>query len=137
MFKSNCPRSLWTYGLPHFAKIMQLTATNAAGLNGQTPLGHLTGETPDMSQYLDFGFYDWVWYKENAGLDAPRLGRFLDIADAICNTHSFHMLLESGLPIVASTVQRVTQLELETDTNKQRIKSFNDKIADRFKEGHL
>ena len=37
-------------------------------------LGALTGETPDISQYLDFGFYDWVWYKENAGLDIPRLG---------------------------------------------------------------
>ena len=116
---------------------MQLTATNAAGLNGLTPLGHLTGETPDISQYLDFGFYDWVWYKENAGLDVPRLGRFLGVADGMCNIHSFHMLPESGLPIIAGTVQRVTQLELQTDANKQRTKSFNDKIADRFKDTNL
>ena len=65
VFCTNCPRALWSYGLPHFAKLMQVTATKAAGLAGLTPLGYLTGETPDISQYLDFGFYDWVWYKEN------------------------------------------------------------------------
>ena len=49
IFKTNCPRALWNYGIPHIAKIMQLTATNAAGLNGQTPLGALLGDTPDIS----------------------------------------------------------------------------------------
>jgi len=39
IFKTNCPRALWVYGLPHFARIMQHTATYAAGLNGQTPIG--------------------------------------------------------------------------------------------------
>jgi hypothetical protein len=60
MFRTNCPRALWNYGLPHFAKIIQLTASTAAGLEGKTPLGKLTGETPDISQYLDFGWYDCV-----------------------------------------------------------------------------
>ena len=74
IFRTNCPRAVWNYGLPHFAKLMQLTASNAASLNGQTPLEVITGETPDISQYLDFGWYDWVWYKENAGLDVRLLG---------------------------------------------------------------
>mmetsp|Transcript_24453 Transcript_24453/g.37197 ORF Transcript_24453/g.37197 Transcript_24453/m.37197 type:complete len:170 (-) Transcript_24453:2332-2841(-) len=68
IFRTNCPKALWNYGLPHFAKLMQLTAANAAGLEGETPLGALLGETPDISAYLDFGWYDWVWFKENAGL---------------------------------------------------------------------
>ena len=55
----------------------------------------------------------------------------------MCNIHSFHILPESGIPIIAGTVQRVTQLELQTDANKQRTKSFNDKIADRFKDRNL
>ena len=60
IFRTNCSRALWNYELPHYAKLMQLTVSNAAGLNGKTPLGDLTGETPDISQYLDFGWYDWV-----------------------------------------------------------------------------
>ena len=31
IFRTNCPKSIWAYGLPHFAKLMQLTASNAAG----------------------------------------------------------------------------------------------------------
>ena len=66
MFRSNCPKALWTHGLPHFAKTLQLVVTKAAGLEGQTSLSHATGKIPDISQHLDFGFYDWVWHKENA-----------------------------------------------------------------------
>ena len=34
IFRTNCPKALWNYGLPHFAKLMQLTASNAASLQG-------------------------------------------------------------------------------------------------------
>ena len=37
-------------------------------LHGRTPLEEVTGKTPDISEYLDFGFYDYVWFRENAGL---------------------------------------------------------------------
>ena len=137
MFRTNCPRALWNYGLPHFAKLMQLTASNAAGLEGKTPLGKLTGETPDISQFLDFGWYDWVWFKENAGLDVPRIGRFLGIADSASNIMTYHILPESGIPIMAGTVQRVTELEKQTDATKERMKVYSDKIRDKFKEGRL
>ena len=137
VFKTNCPKCLWNYGLPHFAKLMQLTASNAADLQGRTPLGVLTGETPDISQYLDFGWYDWVWYRTNAGLDVPKLGRFLGVANSASNMLTFHILPESGIPIQAGTVQRVTEPEKQTDAVRERIKIFSNKIAEKFKEGRL
>ena len=137
IFRTNCPRALWNYGLPHFARLMSLTATNANEMNGRTPLEKVTGETPDISQYLDFGWYDWVWYKENAGLDVPRLGRFLGIADSSSNMMTFHVLPESGIVVRAGTVQRVTKLELDTDAVRDRVKQFNGKMADKFKEQRL
>lgn len=137
IFRTNCPKALWNYGLPHFARLMQVTATNAADLDGKTPLEALTGETPDISQYLDFGWYDWVWYKENAGLDVPKLGRYLGVAESYTNLMTFHILPESGRPVAAGTVQRVTQLERQTDAVKTRMKRYEEKIAAKFKEGHL
>ena len=137
IFRTNCPKALWNYGLPHFAKLMQLTASNAASLQGRTPLEVVTGETPDISQYLDFGWYDWVWFKENAGLDVPRLGRFLGIANSASNLMSFYILPISGRPIVAGTVQRVTHLELQTDSVQERVHEYNRKIADKSKEGRI
>ena len=47
---------------------MQTTASFIADLQVRTTLEALTGDTPDISQYLDFGFYDRVWFKEDAGL---------------------------------------------------------------------
>ena len=40
----------------------------------------VTGETPNISEYLDFGFYDWVWYKDNARLGKNSIGQWLGIA---------------------------------------------------------
>ena len=57
MFRTYFPKALWNYGIPYVAKIMQITASFASDLQGRTPLEALTGETPDISQYLDFGFY--------------------------------------------------------------------------------
>ena len=79
---------------------MQLTASHAADLNGQTPLGKLLGETSDTSQCLDFVWCNLVWYKENAGLDVPCLGRFLGIADAASNLMSHCILPETCMPII-------------------------------------
>ena len=137
IFRTNCPRVLWNFGLPHFAKIMQLTASYAADLNGRTQLGALLGETPDISQYLDFGWYDWVWYKENAGLDVPRIGKFLGITNSSSNILTFYILPESGIPIQAGTVQRVTEPEKNTESVKERMKSHSDRMAVKFKEKRL
>ena len=34
---------------------------------GRTALEQLTGKTPGICEYLDFTFYDWCWYNDNAG----------------------------------------------------------------------
>ena len=48
--------------------------------NGRTPLKIITGEKPYVSEYLDFGFYDWVTYHKNAGLGLPEIGRWLGVS---------------------------------------------------------
>ena len=62
---------------------MLIKALFAANLQGRTPLEALTGEMPDISQYLDFGFYDRVWFKEYAGLGETKLARFLGISHQV------------------------------------------------------
>ena len=41
---------------------------------GRTPLEIITGDTPDLTEYLAFGFYDWVPYSQNAGVGEPGRG---------------------------------------------------------------
>ena len=122
MFRTYCPRKLWCYGIPHVAKIMKLTASFAANLQGRTPLEALTGETPDISKYLDFGFYDQVWLKEDAGLGEIKLGRFLRVSKQVGSLMSYWVLPASGIPVSRTSVQRVTNLESQTEQFQRRFK---------------
>ena len=46
---------------------------------GKTPLEYITGETPDISEYLEFTFYDWVTYRANAGLGEIYIGQCVGV----------------------------------------------------------
>ena len=35
----------------------------------------ITGDTPDISEYLDFGTYDWIICRSNTGMVPIELGR--------------------------------------------------------------
>jgi hypothetical protein len=48
-------------------ELMQRTTSSSYHSNGRTPIEIITGDTPDISEYLDFGLYDWVLYKSNSG----------------------------------------------------------------------
>ena len=41
------------------------------------------GMTPDISDYLDFGFYDHVSYKENTGLGMMAIVRWLGVSHRV------------------------------------------------------
>lgn len=61
MIRKKVPRKLWDYGLRWVSETMSLTHTTSGTRNigeGCIPLTQVTGETPDISEYLDFGFYD-------------------------------------------------------------------------------
>ena len=68
MMKRSVPKRLWDYGLQWVVEIRQRTASSAGNLHDHTGLEKVTGETPEILEYVDFSFYDWCWYKENAGM---------------------------------------------------------------------
>ena len=68
MIQGLAPRKFWDYGMRWVCKVMQRTSAQEGGLGGRTLIESVTGKTVDISKYLDFGFYDQVWYHENAGI---------------------------------------------------------------------
>ena len=62
MTKRGVPKRLWDYGLQWAVEIMQCITSTAGSLHGRTGLEKVMGETPEISEYIDFGFYDWCWY---------------------------------------------------------------------------
>jgi hypothetical protein len=82
-----------------------------------------------MSEYLDFGFYDHVSYKENAGLGATAIGRWLGVSHRVGGLMSHWALTQNATVMSRMTVQRVTNLEKETDEMKAGIKEFDAEIS--------
>ena len=113
---------------------MLLTSTHAGGLNEIFPLKGITGETPEILEYLDFGFYDRCWYHYNAGLIPPPVGRWLGMSHRIVSAMSYWILTKTGNVISRTTVQQVTNLEIQTDTVKDGFDVFNTEIHRRIKE---
>ena len=122
--KKNVPDRLWDYGIDYICETGNLTTNSSRYSNGRVPLECITGETPDISEYMDFGFYDWVSYRSNAGLGTPSIGRWLGVSHRVGQLMSYWILTRSGQVVSCCTVQRVTNLEKQTDETKERMKDF-------------
>jgi hypothetical protein len=79
MHRDQAPEALWGSGFEHTDQIRQNMAHKNFGWH--TPLEVLTGDTPDISDILSLGYYDWVWYWNPTSARFPaeprKLGRWL------------------------------------------------------------
>ena len=134
MIRRRVPQELWDYGISWCSETSSLTYSNTRGFNfSGIPRESVTGETEDISEYLDFGFYDRVWYKDNAGLSPSQPGRWLGVSKRTGRLMCYHVLTQKGSIVSRSTVQRVTHLELQTETVRDTFKEFDDRIRKKFK----
>ena len=60
MVSKNFPRRVWEFGLKHATNVIQMIPSST--LNGRMTIESVTGENPDISDYVNTNFYDLVWY---------------------------------------------------------------------------
>ena len=113
---------------------MQKTSSDACTLHGRTGLEKVTGETPEISEYIDFGFNDQCWYKENAGMGETKMGRWLGVSHKTGSLMSFWVLMPSCRVVSRTSVQRITNLELQEKTNKRRMTAFDDAVKEYLRD---
>ena len=128
MSKRRVPKRLWDYGIVWVCETMSLTANSSFALAGRTPIEQVTGETPDISEYLDFEFYDWIWYKDNAGVGDNSYGSWLGVSHRVGNLMSYWILTIAGRVVSRTTVPRITNLEQGTNEVKERMKEYSEQI---------
>ena len=59
MTKKNVPKRLWDFGLIYEAEMLSRMALRD---DRRTGYELVTGQTADISEWLDFEFYDLVWW---------------------------------------------------------------------------
>ena len=131
MHHKHVPRRLWDYGLKWVSEVRVRTSSDAADLKGRTPLEQVTGDTVDISEYLDFGFYNWCWYHENARLGPTKLGRWLGVAHRVGGLMPYWILTVNSTVIARTTVQRVTSLEMQQAHMKETTLAFDEAKRDK------
>ena len=72
MRKKRVPKRLWDFGLIYESELL---SSMARGCNKRSGYEEVTGDTPDISEWLDFEFYDLVWW-----IDRPNKPDITDTA---------------------------------------------------------
>ena len=114
MIRKQVPKVLWDYGMIWVSEIMSRTYSAAGNLNGLIPIQGVTGETEDISEYSDFGFYDRVWYKDNAGTSPSKLGHWLGVSKRVGRAMCYWILTSTGSVSSRTIVQYLREDEVCT-----------------------
>ena len=131
--KKQVPKRLWDYVLVWVAQIMCRTY-NAS--TGRTGLEAITGDSVDISEWVDFGMYDPVWYWDTPhDEENPRPGRWLGVSHRVGSALCYWVVNMEGHVLSRTTVQHVTEVELKTnqifDLFQQLDKSLQTKLSDK------
>jgi hypothetical protein len=65
MIKTGSPRVLWDHCIELEALICSSTRNNVYMTNGEVPETIMTGSTANISHICEFGWYDWVMFRNN------------------------------------------------------------------------
>ena len=106
------------------------------GRNDRSGYEIVTGRTPDISEYLDFDFYDLVWYWHSAHLSLSEhdreLARWMGVAHRVGSDMCYWLMPVSGVPVVNTTVQHVTAEDLQNPDLQSRVNDFNMRLERRL-----
>eukprot|EP00804_Cyclotella_cryptica_P021920 CCRYP_000874-RA/>CCRYP_000874-RA protein AED:0.26 eAED:0.26 QI:0/0/0/1/1/1/2/0/446 len=81
---SGAPCRLWCFALEYEAYVHSHTAHDIYRLDGRVPKTVVSGETADISPFCEFGFWDWVKFRDQ-GIAFP--GGALELARVLHRTH--------------------------------------------------
>ena len=126
MKTTNTPVRLWDYCWEYVSSITSLTAVDHFLLDGVTPFEKVHGYSPDISEYIDFSWFQWVWYYDphSPVSDKVQLGRWLGPAHDCGQGLAYHILVSSGHVVTRSTVSIIERDDFDSEENLRRRDDF-------------
>ena len=137
MAAKGVPSRLWDYGLVYESEILSRISRAP---NERSGIEQLTGETPDISEWLDFSFYDLVRYHKasnDTSTDKRQLGRWLGVSHRVGSALCYWVLTKSGKVISSTTVQHVTQGDNAHQDTHHRIQVFDVAVQEHLSDTNL
>jgi hypothetical protein len=94
----------------------------------------VTGNTPDITEYVEFSWYQPIFYYEDLPFPETRrkIARWLGVAHRVGQALCYWLLANSGQVIARTTVQQPTDDELSSPVIQQEIRDFDLLISQAF-----
>ena len=127
--------AFWDYCAERRARINNMTAKNLFQLEGRNAHFSVTGEEGDISNLCQFNWYEWVYYRKGgAGFPLAReiLGRVMGPARGEGNEMAQWILKANGNVVPRRTVRPLTQLEQNSETEKEKRSVFTELVGKRW-----
>ena len=128
MRSTNTPLRLWDYCWEYCSSLRSLTASDHIMLDGATPFEKVFNYTPDIAEYLLFGWYDWIWYHDTSKPDETQLGRWLGPSINSGQSLASCILTSTGKVITRSTVSAIDLHERKDPNLIERQRKFDEDV---------
>ena len=128
MKSTNTPIRLWDYCWDYVSVIRNYTAAPHIFLDDLTPYQKVTGAVPNISEFLQFKWYDWIWYLDLQNPLRESLGRYLGPAEYCGEGFTSYILTNKGNVIVRSTTRPLSSLDKSNPTTIQQMKTFSEEM---------
>jgi hypothetical protein len=132
MISTGSPKPLWDHCLELEALVHSCTCNDIYMTAGQVPETIMTGSTADISHITEFGWYDWVMYRDNIPSnhdDKLILGRYLGPATDIESALTAKILQPNGQFVCRSTLRHLTDKELQSSGHLDKRCQFDESVA--------
>jgi len=97
---------------------------------GQVPETIMTGNTADISQVCQFGWYDWVMYYDHTTFpdDKALLGQYLGPAIDVGSMLTAEILKPNGQYVCRSTLRHLDDNEQNSEVHKAKRQNFDQAV---------
>ena len=130
MHKEKVSKRLWDFGLVYESELL---SRMSRGRYRRTGYEEVTGDTADISEWLDFEIYDLVYCidipnKPDTSDDVKRLGRWLGISHSVGSDMCYWLIIDCGKLISKTLVEHMIRDNYLNPEVKKQIDEFNDKL---------
>ena len=129
--RTRASKCLWDYAAIYVSEVRSCTAHQLYKLHGRTPYEIVAGDTPNITEWFEYDFYQPVWFYSPAAFPVEKqlLGRWLGVVHRVGQALCYWILPLSGVPIARSMVQPITKDDLAMKEVIDELALYDTSIA--------
>ncbi len=106
--------SLWDYCASYVADITCFTANDIYVAHGCTPHEMISGNTPDITEYTEFAWYEPIFYYDDLPFSDSKhtIARWVGVAHRVGQALCYWLFTRTGQVTARTSVQKLTDIEL-------------------------